>query len=140
MELGYVGESKSSLELDEGDESNLNMLAEKHRLRRRTLLRLRSDVTMLQCLEIVSALRRLNGVELERSSRKNFSNMDEVKKLHGAIKWRLKVDFLEAWDGFLMESTATATGRASVTIGKSKGLMTGKSEQLLDSLDIYHTR
>ena len=35
-------------------------------LRRMLIHRLRQDVTMPQCLEVVTALRRLNGVELER--------------------------------------------------------------------------
>ena len=116
-------------------------------LRRHLLHRLRSDVTMPQCLEVVTALRRLNGVELERSSRDNVSGMNsvDVEKMHEAMEWRLQVNFLEARDVWLEGNTVsntTALGLASQTsrrIGK-RMVSGGNSEQLLDNIDVYRTR
>lgn len=116
-------------------------------LRRHLLHRLRSDVTMPQCLEVVTALRRLNGVELERSSRENATGMNSVdlEKMHEAMEWRLQVNFLEARDLWLEGNTVSnsaALGLASQTsrkIGK-RMVSGGNSEQLLDNIDVYRTR
>ena len=73
-------------------------------LRRMLINRLRLDITMPQCLEVVTALRRLNGVELERrnnnkhltsgggasSSVKDY----DLEGVHSAMEMRLQVDFL----------------------------------------------
>ncbi len=115
-------------------------------LRRHLLHRLRSDVTMPQCLEVVTALRRLNGVELERTSR-GSGNMNSVdlEKMHEAMEWRLQVNFLEARDVWLEGNTVSnsaALGIASQTsrkIGK-RMIAGGNSEQLLDNIDVYRTR
>lgn len=67
--------------------------------RRRDLLnRLRSDITLPQCLEIVTALRRLNSVELERRSSKYSTQSSDLEELHENMEWRLQVNFLEARD------------------------------------------
>jgi len=118
-------------------------------LRRHLLHRLRSDVTMPQCLEVVTALRRLNSVDLERSSLGNAAKTIDLEKVHEAMERRLQVDFLEARDVWL-DATATTTlptpaisttANTSMTVAKTSiSLAAGKSEQLLDSIDIYRTR
>lgn len=117
-------------------------------LRRHLLHRLRSDVTMPQCLEVVTALRRLNGVELERLSRDNMTGMNNIdlEKIHEAMEWRLQVNFLEArdvWlDGYTTVSSNTALGMTTQTSRKlgKRVISSGNSEQLLDSIDVYRTR
>lgn len=84
-------------------------------LRRMLVHRLRNDVTMPQCLEVVTALRRLNGVELERRNggggggggsvvggggRRGGGDVD-LEGVHAAMETRLQVDFLEARDAWL---------------------------------------
>jgi hypothetical protein len=116
-------------------------------LRRHLLHRLRSDVTMPQCLEVVTALRRLNGVELERSSRDNSTGANNVdlEKIHEAMEWRLQVNFLEARDVWLEGNTVSNSAtlglvsQSSRKLGK-KILSNGNSEQLLDNIDVYRTR
>ena len=116
-------------------------------LRRHLLHRLRSDVTMPQCLEVVTALRRLNGVELERLSRGNATGMNNVdlEKVHEAMEWRLQVNFLEArdvWlDGYTVSNSASLgiTSQTSRKLGK-KIMSSGNSEQILDNIDVYRTR
>jgi len=110
-------------------------------LRRDLLNRLRSDVTMPQCLEIVTALRRLNGVELERRSIKHAAHSTDLEKVHENMEWRLQVNFLEARDVWLEGNTSMAnnTGLSLPTKGK-RGMMKGGSEKVLDGIDIYRTR
>jgi hypothetical protein len=116
-------------------------------LRRHLLHRLRSDVTMPQCLEVVTALRRLNGVELERLSRENASGINSVdlEKVHEAMEWRLQVNFLEARDVWLDGFTASSASKFGISsqtsrkLGK-KMMSSGNSEQLLDNIDVYRTR
>ena len=96
-------------------------------LRRILLQQLKASVTMPQCLEVVTALRRLNSIDLERQSEIN------LERVHAAMELRLQVDFLEARDCWL-ESTATMTpsGTAAVPLASS--------EQLLDTIERYRTR
>lgn len=111
-------------------------------LRRDLLNRLRSDVTMPQCLEIVTALRRLNGVELERRSSNNSSNSSDLEKMHQNMEWRLQVNFLEARDIWL-EGNATMPKNSGFTLSSKKrggGAHGGNSEKLLDGIDMYRTR
>lgn len=111
-------------------------------LRRDLLNRLRSDVTMPQCLEIVTALRRLNGVELERRSSNNSSNSSDLEKMHQNMEWRLQVNFLEARDIWL-EGNATMPKKSGFTLSSKKrggGAQGGNSEKLLDGIDMYRTR
>ena len=118
-------------------------------LRRDLLNRLRSDITLPQCLEIVTALRRLNSVELERRSNHN-NNMNKqsasselnLEELHENMEWRLQVNFLEARDVWLEGNTTTANNSGlslSTTKGK-RAAMKGESEKLLDGIDLYRTR
>jgi hypothetical protein len=89
-------------------------------LRRHLLFRLKQSVTMPQCLEVVTALRRLNSIDLE--------GRQDVDRLHDAMELKLQVDFLEARDAWLDSSPRTAN--ASVA----------PAEQLLDTVERYRTR
>mmetsp|Transcript_13099 Transcript_13099/g.14732 ORF Transcript_13099/g.14732 Transcript_13099/m.14732 type:complete len:671 (-) Transcript_13099:192-2204(-) len=121
-------------------------------LRRHLLHRLRSDVTMPQCLEIVTALRRLNGVEIERSSRESATtglNALDLEKVHEAMEWRLQVNFLEARDVWLEGNTVSSNHSSLVglvaqnnrkQLSKRLAMPSGNTEQLLDSIDVYRTR
>jgi len=91
-------------------------------LRRHLLFRLKQSVTMPQCLEIVTALRRLNGIDLESQS-------DANESVHHAMELKLQVDFLEARDAWL-ESAPSRTGSIALA----------PSEQLLDAVERYRTR
>lgn len=123
-------------------------------LRRDLLNRLRSDVTMPQCLEIVTALRRLNGVELERQSRVNSvshgvggvvvvgGGPDDLEKLHETMEWKLQVSFLEARDVWL-EADASMSNNAAAFMYSNKGkggALKSVTEKILDGIDLYRTR
>ena len=114
-------------------------------LRRHLLHRLRLDVTMPQCLEAVTALRRLNGVDLERRGHAGGALLD-LERVHGAMELRLMVDFLEARDSWLNSGSAAAGGGAVVggraIFGKAVGGHgpDGRSEQLLDCIERHRTR
>jgi len=132
-------------------------------LRRMLIHRLRQDVTMPQCLEVVTALRRLNGVELERRNNMNslmgsavgaadtVSSDHDLEGVHAAMEMRLQVDFLEARDAWLeagVTKIGSAQAAAVVAIAASsssgeKGGPTGTSaqaEQILDGIERYRTR
>jgi conserved oligomeric Golgi complex subunit 8 len=100
-------------------------------LRRHLLFRLKNHVTMPQCLEVVTALRRLNSIDLECST--GEENLDRV---HRSMELRLQIDFLEARDAWL-ESSSSA---ASVTSPRASKVPVGSSEQLLDAIERYRTR
>ena len=100
---------------------------------------LKNQVTMPECLEIVTALRRLNSIDLERL-RSEKSNLERV---HAAMEFSLQVDFLEARDAWLdLPSTSSATGFLSPSGGNSRTakLQLRSSEQLLDTIERYRTR
>jgi hypothetical protein len=101
-------------------------------LRRHLLDRLKSQaVTMPGCLEVVTALRRLNSIVLERSS------AAELEKIHAAMEFALQVDFLEARDAWLESSPGASA--ASMAAASSLGPMQ-PTEQLLDAIERYRTR
>jgi conserved oligomeric Golgi complex subunit 8 len=130
-------------------------------LRRHLLHRLKTTVTMPECLEVVTALRRLNSIALERrqqlqmsssssssSSNSNSSSAD-LERVHAAMELRLQVDFLEARDFWLETSssatTTTAMNQASsstMTKGTATSAVTATSseEDLLDTIERYRTR
>lgn len=139
-------ERKHLLTIDKHDEKSNNSIVEnvvfevrkrESDLRRDLINRLRSDVTMPQCLEIVTALRRLNGVELERGS-----EVLDLERMHQKMEWQLQVSFLEARDIWLEgNSSVNNAGFALPNKGKKAGsAMKGGSEILLDSIDRYRTR
>jgi len=115
-------------------------------LRRMLIHRLRQEVTMPQCLEVVTALRRLNGVELERRNSSKSSGADrDLEGVHAAMEMRLQVDFLEARDCWI-EGGVTKIGSAqaaAVAASSEKGSSSGTSvqaEQILDGIERYRTR
>merc|ERR1719162_1977620 len=73
-------------------------------LRRYLLHSLKNNVTMPECLEIVTALRRLNSIDLERLQSGEKSNIERV---FAAMELSLQVDFLEARDAWLDQPTTT---------------------------------
>ena len=91
-------------------------------LQRHLLHRLKSSVTMSHCLEVVTALRRLNSIDLERQSEVN------LERLHAGMELKLQVSFLEARDAWL---DSKPTGSV---------LSLPSSEQLLDAIERYRTR
>lgn len=132
-------------------------------LRRHLLYRLKSSVTMPQCLEVVTALRRLNSIDLERqqSEISGGNGSGNLEQIHAAMELRLQVDFLEARDAWL-DSAATAVvvpsaATAAVSASYSSAAASGSSaaaggsprpslvpvqpaEQLLDAIERYRTR
>ena len=120
-------------------------------LRRMLIHRLRQDVTMPQCLEVVTALRRLNGVELERrnnnKSASSSSADNDLEGVHAAMEMRLQVDFLEARDAWLeagvakVGSAQAAVAAVSSSSSGDKGSSTSaQAEQILDGIERYRTR
>jgi hypothetical protein len=101
-------------------------------LRRHLLHSLKNYVTMPQCLEIVTALRRLNSIDLERQSETN------LERVHSAMELSLQVDFLEARDAWLDQPSTT--GGALSTRTSSNKVHINSSEQLLDTIERYRTR
>jgi len=101
-------------------------------LRRHLLHRLKSHMTMPECLEVVTALRRLNSIDLERQSEV------DLEAIHNSAELRLQVDFLEARDAWL-DSTATHAAPGSASRAAALGPV-GSSEQLLDAIERHRTR
>lgn len=99
-------------------------------LRRHLLHRLKSHVTMPQCLEIVTALRRLNSIDLERQSETN------LERVHSAMELSLQVDFLEARDAWLDQPAE----KSSIPGARRTKILVHSSEQLLDTIERYRTR
>ncbi len=119
---------------------------------------------MPQCLEVVTALRRLNGVELER--RNNINSLivsggkadapaaadlseNDLEGVHAAMEMRLQVDFLEARDAWLeagvtkVGSAQAAAAVAKISSSSDNGGPSGTSaqaEQILDGIERYRTR
>jgi hypothetical protein len=94
-------------------------------LRRHLLHRLKSNVTMPQCLEVVTALRRLNSIDLERQPKAN------LERVHEGMEMRLQVDFIEHRDAWLDSTTATPASSRSPA---------STTEHLLDAIERYRTR
>lgn len=120
-------------------------------LRRYLLHSLKNHVTMPECLEIVTALRRLNSIDLERLRSGDKTN---VERVFAAMELSLQVDFLEARDTWLDQPstaanaaatsyTTTTTTTTSIPRGSSSSkivLQHSTSEQLLDTIERYRTR
>lgn len=102
-------------------------------LRRHLLFCLKNQVTMPQCLEIVTALRRLNSIDLERQSEAN------LERVHSAMELSLQVDFLEARDVWLDQPANVAT-LPGATPARGGSLAIPSSEQLLDTIERHRTR
>lgn len=101
-------------------------------LRRHLLHCLKNQVTMPECLEIITALRRLNSIDLERQSETN------LERVHAAMELSLQVDFLEARDAWLDQASAPGLIPG---LGRNSGnINLHASEQLLDTIERYRTR
>jgi len=99
-------------------------------LRRHLLFKLKQMTTMPQCLEVVTALRRLNAIDLEQDQqvkRKQRASSNDLERFHAAMEFRLQVDFLEARDAWI-DSRSVA------------GISAATDEPLLDAIERYRTR
>jgi hypothetical protein len=103
-----------------------------------------ASVTLPDCLEVVTALRRLNAIDLEgrakgrlptttSSSSGGSTSHKDLEALHAAMEVQLQIDFLEARDVWLESSSSTSAGRTT-TNPASHG------EDLLDTVERYRTR
>lgn len=128
-------------------------------LQRHLLHRLTGTVTMPQCLEVVTALRRLNSIVLEQQQQQHpppsgsANSGTMVEQWHEAMELRLQIDFLEARDAWLDSSLAAPTTTSTTIImttppplASSRATNTAvaasssSSEQLLDTIERYRTR
>jgi len=116
-------------------------------LKRHLLFRLKSSVTMPQCLEVVTALRRLNSIDLERqqASATGGTGGSNLERVHQAMETRLQIEFLEARDAWLdstSANSAAAAGGGAAQSSRHSLTMTviQPSEQLLDAIERYRTR
>jgi len=102
-------------------------------LKRHLLQCLKHPVTMPECLEIITALRRLNSIDLERESQTN------IERLHGAMEMALQVDFLEARDAWLDHTRVAGhiPGLGKIPTGDDD---LNSSEKILDIVERYRTR
>ena len=102
-------------------------------LKRHLLQCLKNPVTMPECLEVITALRRLNSIDLERESQTN------IERLHGAMEMALQVDFLEARDAWLDHAHIAGhiTGLRKTPSGDGD---LNSSEKILDIVERYRTR
>jgi hypothetical protein len=107
-------------------------------LRHYLLQQCTKEITMPQCLELVTALRRLNNLELERQSSSTPTSTTSAHKdletTHSSMELKLQVDFLEARDLWLQKHhisypTTTVTAASNTT-----------NEQLLDWIEHYRTK
>jgi len=107
-------------------------------LRHYLLQQCTKEITMPQCLELVTALRRLNNLELERQSSSAAATSTttahkDLETTHSSMELKLQVDFLEARDLWLQKhhmSYPTTVTTASTTT----------NEQLLDWIEHYRTK
>lgn len=89
-----------------------------------------ASVTLPDCLEVVTALRRLNAIDLERSSNKSSSSSaNNLEAIHNGMEVQLQIDFLEARDVWLETTRSSAAANAG-----------GVAEDLLDTIERYRTR
>ena len=94
-------------------------------LRAGLIHRWKGPVSLPECLEVVTALRRLNAMDLEDHHHGGVEGMD-VEALHEGREYGLQLSFLEARDVWL--ETIQLEPR-------NKG-----AEPLLDLIDVYRTR
>ncbi|KAG7342282.1 Dor1-like family protein [Nitzschia inconspicua] len=110
-------------------------------LRRYLLHSLKNQVTMPECLEIVTALRRLNSIDLERLQ----SERSDLERVHAAMELSLQVDFLESRDAWLDQPANITSAGFLSPIGSSSGgnnsaAKLHSTELLLDTIERYRTR
>eukprot|EP00977_Amphora_coffeiformis_P005081 scaffold1068_cov167-Amphora_coffeaeformis.AAC.39 len=94
-----------------------------------------ASVTLPDCLEVVTALRRLNAIDLERSS---AASSQMLETAHAGMEVQLQIDFLEARDLWLETTTrSSAAPTSSSAVAVPTGVVT---EDLLDTIERYRTR
>ncbi len=105
-------------------------------LRRHLLHCLKNQVTMPECLEIITALRRLNSIDLERQSETN------LERVHAAMELSLQIDFLEARDAWLDQAFVPGNipGLTQSSSSSNSKVSPHSTEQLLDTIERYRTR
>jgi conserved oligomeric Golgi complex subunit 8 len=121
--------------------------------RRHLLHRLKSYVTMPDCLEIVTSLRRLDSIDLERITVANPSEADKAalpvdkEKMHVAMEQKLQIDFLEARDFWIDTIVPTVvSGSSSITFNSSPPqpssmvALPQPQEVFSDTIERYRTR
>lgn len=130
--------------------------ARQNDFRRHLLHRLKSHVTMPECLEIVTSLRRLDSIDLERmtllpnatTSDKPTTPMDK-EKAHATMELKLQVDFLEARDVWIDTITPPAFNASSTTTTynstrqlQQSSIVTSPQSQepFSDTIERYRTR
>lgn len=112
-------------------------------LRRHLLGRLRVSVTMPECLEVVTAVRRLNAIDLETTTTTNTNNNNvggggnNLEQAHAATEYQLQISFLEARDVWLDSKTAASSSSSS---NVRPTLLMVQAEPLLDAIERYRTR
>ena len=120
-------------------------------LRRHLLSRLRgggntaaeqAHLSLPQCLEVVTALRRLNSIKLERkqnSSKTTVLSRDEVERSHSLMELRLQIDFFEARDSWLESALIKPSLISEYNISDPNAKIV-PTEPLLDLIEVYRTR
>jgi conserved oligomeric Golgi complex subunit 8 len=119
--------------------------------RRHLLYRLKTYVTMPECLEIVTSLRRLDSIDLERMTLAPSDAATvrvDKEKLHSTMESKLQIDFLEARDVWIDAITPTMFSAVSATAVHASrqqltsAMMTGpqSQEQFSDTIERYRTR
>jgi conserved oligomeric Golgi complex subunit 8 len=108
-------------------------------LRRHLIGRLRMTVTMPECLEVVTAVRRLNAIDLENRTTSignsatigaGNSSSNVLEQQHTAMEFQLQISFLEARDVWLDSKTTIVR----------HGSLGPQEETLLDAIERYRTR
>jgi conserved oligomeric Golgi complex subunit 8 len=108
-------------------------------LRRHLIGRLRMAVTMPECLEVVTAVRRLNAIDLENRTTSignsatigaGNSSSNVLEQQHTAMEFQLQISFLEARDVWLDSKTTIVR----------HGSLGPQEETLLDAIERYRTR
>lgn len=127
-------------------------------LRRYLIGRLRAPVTMPQCLEVVTAVRRLNAIDLEGNATGTTTITSTTTKTttttttiysapihgsleqqHAAMEYQLQIAFLEARDVWLDSSTIDSSNQFSPD-GRPALLLGSHEETILDTIERYRTR
>lgn len=120
--------------------------------RRHLLHRLKSYVTMPECLEIVTSLRRLDSIDLERitllpTDKATTTPVVDKEKVHANMELKLQIDFLEARDIWIDTITPTVFSASNnVTFNSSRqqqqlpSSLPQSQEQFSDTIERYRTR
>ena len=110
-------------------------------LQRHLLQRLEGSVTMPDCLEVVTALRRLNSILMETTNNANNKNNNTTtgESLYQSMETQLQIEFLEARNVWLDSTTMATASFVNNHINPSSS-STATAEDLLDLIERYRTR